>query len=154
MALQGGHRFAVSMLEAFPHGLYAMGVEQAMDYDEHTGRQTPSKDKVTGELVWTVTCIDRDPMIRGPREVKVKVLSTYCPTLPNEILPNSGIRPVEFTGLVVTAYVSEQGRRARLAFSYRATQVWQQGKVPAELQPQRSAHGAAQGPPPGEGKAA
>ena len=136
MALQSGHRFPVSMGDVFAHGLFAMGVEQAMDYDERTGRQSPAKDKQTGELVWTVTCIDRDPEIRGTREVKIKVLARLCPDLPNEIVPNSGIRPVEFTGLTVTAYVSDAGRRARLAYSYRASAVWAQGKVPGHLQPE------------------
>ena len=145
MALQGGHRFTVSMAEAFRYGLYAMGVEQAMDYDEKTGRQSPTKDKQTGDLVWTVTCIDRDPEIRGTREVKIKVLGPHMPALPPEIAPNSGIRPVEFTGLTVTPYVSENGRRARLALSYRATGVHAQGKTHAD---QRAGH------PAGDGKAA
>ena len=132
MALQGGHRFAVSMREAFAYGLFAMGVEQAMDYDEKTGRQSPAKDKQTGELVWTVTCIDRDPEIRGTREVKIKVLAPHMPALPPEIAPGSGIRPVEFSGLAVTAYVSDNGRRPRLAYSYRSTGVHAQGKAPME----------------------
>ena len=72
MALQGGHRFAVSMADVFPYGVYAMSVEQAQDYDEKSGRRTPSKDKQTGELVWTVTVIDRDPEARE-KQVKVKV---------------------------------------------------------------------------------
>jgi len=145
MALQGGHRFTVSMAEAFGYGLYAMGVEQAMDYDEKTGRQSPTKDKQTGDLVWTVTCIDRDPDIRGTREVKIKVLGPHMPALPPEIAPNSGIRPVEFTGLTVTPHVSENGRRARLALSYRATGVHAQGKAHADQRPGTSA---------GDGKAA
>jgi hypothetical protein len=143
MALQGGHRFAVSMDEAFSYGLWALGVEQAMDYDEKTGRQSPAKDKQTGSLVWTVTCIDRDPEVRGTREVKIKVLAPVMPTLPKELVPNSGIRPLEFTGLTVTPYVSENGRRARLALSYRATGVREIGTA-----------GNRAGQPSGDGKAA
>jgi hypothetical protein len=135
MALQSGHRFPVSMRDVFSHGLYAMGVEQAMDYDERTGRRSPTSDKQTGDLVWTVTCLDRDPEVRGSHEVKVKVLASHCPELPPEIVPNSGIRPVEFSGLSVTPYVNENGRRARLAFSFRATGVHPQGKTPAEPRP-------------------
>jgi hypothetical protein len=150
MALQNGHRFSVAMRDAFPDGLYAMGVEQAMDYDEKSGRQSPSKDKQTGELVWTVTCIDRDPNIRGTREIKIKVLAPYMPELPPEIVPNSGIRPVEFAGITVTPYVSENGRRARLALSYRATGVYAQGKAPQDP----VQHKLPMGPPPGEHKAA
>jgi hypothetical protein len=147
MALQGGYRFPVSMADVFPYGLFAMGVEQAMDYDERTGRQSPAKDKQTGDLVWTVTCIDREPEMRGTREVKIKVLSQYMPTLPPEVAPNTGIRPVEFSGLMVTPYVSENGRRARLAYSFRATGVHPQGKAPAEPGQRPPA-------PSGEGKAA
>jgi hypothetical protein len=73
MALQGGHRFVVSMADVFPHGFYAMGVEQAMDWDEKTGRRSASKDKqADGQFVWTVTGIDRDPEARE-KQVKVKV---------------------------------------------------------------------------------
>jgi hypothetical protein len=53
---------------------------------------------------------------------------------------------VEFTGLTVTPYVSENSRRARLAFSFRATGVHAQGKAPADPAQRPAA--------PGEGKAA
>ena len=132
MALIGGHRFAVSMADVFPHGVYAMSVEQAMDYDEKSGRRTPSKDKQTGELVWTVTVIDRDPEARE-KQVKVKVTGPVQPVLPGEIMPGSGLHPVDFTDLTITPYVSEGrgGGRARLAYSLRASGVYAQGKAPA-----------------------
>jgi hypothetical protein len=130
MALLAGHRFDVLTAAVFPDGVYALKVEQAEDYDEKTGRRTPAKDKLTGELVWTVTCMDRDPATRKA-EVKVKVTAPYLPVLPPEILPGAGIAAVEFSGLTVTPYVEETGRRARLAFSYRATGVHAQGKTPS-----------------------
>jgi hypothetical protein len=132
MALQGGHRFPVSMAVAFPHGVYAMSVEQAQDYDEKSGRRSPSKDKQTGELVWAVTVIDRDPEARE-KQVKVKVTGPVQPVLPGEIAPGTGLHAVDFDGLTVTAYVSEGrgGGRARLAYSLRATGVYAQGKAPA-----------------------
>jgi hypothetical protein len=133
MALQGGHRFAVSMADLFPHGVYAMSVEQAEDYDAKTGRRSPTKDKQNGDqLVWTVTCIDRDPDARK-KEIKVKVTGPYMPVLPEEILPGSGLRLVEFSGLTATPYV-EEGKgtgRARMALSFRASGVHEQGKAPA-----------------------
>src|SRR4051812_13239326 len=100
MALQNGHRFAVSMADAFPYGLYAMGVKQAEDFGERNGQRTttPSKDKQTGELVWTVTCIDRDPEARV-KEVRIKVTGPHMPELPEEVLPGSGLRAVEFSGM-------------------------------------------------------
>ena len=138
MALIGGHRFAVSMADVFPHGVYAMSVEQAMDYDEKSGRRTPSKDKQSGELVWTVTVIDRDPEARE-KQVKVKVTGPVQPVLPGEIMPGSGLHPVDFTDVTITPYVSEGrgGGRARLAYSMRASGVYAQGKAPAGTVPGR-----------------
>jgi hypothetical protein len=152
MALQGGHRFAVSMAEVFPHGVYAMGVEQAEDFDEKTRRRTPSKDKQNGDqLVWTVTCIDRDPDARK-KEVKIKVAAPVMPVLPEEVLPGSGLRMVDFTGLTATPYV-EEGKgsgRARLALSFRATGVHAQGAAqgfeptPAPARATRQSAGSAE----------
>ena len=95
MALQGGQRFAVSMGDVFPDGVYAMSVEQAQDYDEKSGRRSPAKDKLTGELVWTVTVIDRDPEARE-KQVKVKVSAPVQPVLPGEIAPGTGLHAVDF----------------------------------------------------------
>jgi hypothetical protein len=132
MALMGGHRFAVSMANVFPHGVYALMVEQAQDFNEKTRARIPAKDKQTGELVWTVTCMDRDPDARV-KEVKVKVSAPVMPVLPEEIIAGSGIRCVDFEGLTITPYIEEPRGgmgRARLAYSYRATAVYPQGKAP------------------------
>jgi hypothetical protein len=124
------------MADVFPFGCYAMSVEQAMDYDEKSGRRTPAKDKQTGELVWAVTVIDRDPEARE-KQVKVKMSGPVQPVLPGEIAPGTGLHAVDFDGLTVTAYVSEGrgGGRARLAYSFRATGVYAQGKAPAGSAP-------------------
>ena len=132
MALPSGYRFPVLMRDVFPYGCYAMSVEQAQDYDEKSGRRTPSKDKQTGEWVFAVTVIDRDPEARE-KQVKVKVTGPVQPVLPGEIAPGTGLHAVDFAGLTVTAYVSEGrgGGRARLAYSFRAAGVYAQGKAPA-----------------------
>ena len=83
--------------------------------------------------------------------MKIKVLGPHMPALPPEIAPGTGIRPVEFSGLVVTAYVSDNGRRPRLAYSFRATGVHAQGKAPAEHPAPR---GSGAQHTPGDGKAA
>ncbi len=158
MALQGGHRFAVDMDDVFLHGVYAMGVEQAMDYDEKTGRRSPAKDKVTGELVWTVTVMDRDPEARV-KEVKVKVTGPYCPVLPGEIAPGTGLHACAFEGLTVTPYIVDGpvGRRSKLGYSFRATKVIAQGKAPAATATQTgNSRGGGQAPAggSGDGKAA
>ena len=132
MAVPGGRRFPVLMSDIFPCGFYAMSVEQAQDYDEKTGRRTPAKDKLTGELVWSVTGLDRDESVRPrDRQVTVKVSAPVQPVLPGEIAPGTGLHAVEFTGLTVTPYVSENGGRPRLAYSLRASGVYAQGKAPA-----------------------
>ena len=153
MALQGGHRFAVSMADAFPYVLYAMGVEQAQDYNEKTGKRTPARDKHNSDqFVWTVTCIDRDPEART-KEVRVKVTGPHMPELPPEIVPGTGLRAVEFTGMTVTPYVEDGrgGGRARLALSFRASGVVAQGKAPAGSTTQT---GRSSGQASGDGKAA
>src|ERR671929_1574474 len=130
MALQGGHRFPVSMADLYPDGLYAMSVEEAQDYDEKTGRRSPAKDKLTGERVYNVTCYDRGPDVRPrDRQVTVKVSAPVQPVLPGEIAPGTGLHAVEFTGLTVTPYVVDgrNGGRARLGYSLRATGMYAQG---------------------------
>ena len=134
MALQGGHRFAVSMADAFPHGVYAMSVDQAMDFNEKTRARTPAKDKQTGELVWNVTCIDRDPEARA-KQVVVKVTAPVMPVLPGEIAAGTDLHPVDFVSLTVTPYVDEGRGRARLALSFRARGVVAQGKAPGRSVP-------------------
>jgi hypothetical protein len=68
--------------------------------------------------------------------------------LPDEVLPGSGLRMVEFSGLTATPYV-EEGKgsgRARMALSFRASGVHAQGKAPAGdpgAAPGRSAKAAA-----------
>src|SRR4051812_33382789 len=132
MALLGGYRFPVAMGDVFPDGVYAMSVEQAQDFDEKSGRRTPSKDKQTGEWVWTVTVIDRDPLARE-KQVKVKVTAPVQPLLPGEIAPGTGLHAAEFTGLTITPYINEGGAggRPRMAYSIRATGMYAPGKAPA-----------------------
>jgi hypothetical protein len=79
-------------------------------------------------LVWTVTCVDRDPEARNPK-VRVKVSSPVQPVLPGEIVPGTGLHEVQFTGLTVAPYVDEGRGRTRLAFSLRATGVHGVGRV-------------------------
>jgi hypothetical protein len=145
MALQGGHRFGESMPVVWPYGLYGLTVDQAMDFNEKTRARTPSKDKQTGELVWNVSCLDRDPEARQ-KEIRVKVLAPVMPVLPEEIVPGSGIRCVEFTGITITPYIEEPRGglgRARLAYSYRATGVYEQGKAPTGTEPTKTTGSAA-----------
>ena len=160
MAMPPGYRIAVPMSDVFAHGCLAISVVQAEDYDERTSRRTPAKDKATGELVWTVTVIDRDPEARE-KQVKVKVSGPFMPVLPGEIAPGSGLHPVDFIGLTATPWVPDvaEGRRARLAWSFRATGMVAQGKAPtgSDTSTGRSGGQASTAPVPaasGDGKAA
>jgi hypothetical protein len=126
MALQGGHRFAVSFDQVFPAGVYAMFVEQAEDYDDRTGRRSPARDQRNGnQLVWNVTVIDRDPEARK-KELKVKVTAPHMPVLPGEVASGTGMHPVVFEGMTATPYVDDKSKR--LAYSFRAA-----GLVAAQL---------------------
>ena len=155
MAVPGGHRFAVSMGEVFPAGVYAFEVSAVEDFNEKTRARTPAKDKATGLRIWAIKCRDRTPdeQARGRKDFTVKIAAEVCPTLPEEIVPGSGIRSVEFSGLTATPYVEEGRDRSRLAYSFWAAGVHPQGKAPGLLA------GRAGGPAPtsapgGDGKAA
>jgi hypothetical protein len=119
MALQGA--IPVDFGTVFPDGAYAAGVFEAVrDFDRSQGdRFVQQQDKGTGLPLWTVDVIDADPKARD-RTVKVKVMAEYQPTLP-PIPAGSPFAPVEFTGLMVTAYVKEA--TGRLAYSFKATGV-------------------------------
>ena len=154
MALPSGYRFPVQMSDLFPHGCFAMAVEQAQDYDEKSGRRTPAKDKQTGQWVWTVTVIDRDPEARE-KQVKVKVTAPVQPVLPGEIMPGTGLHAVDFSGLAITPYVTETAfGRSRMAYSLRATGVHAQGKAPAGSATMTGRSGGLAPQGAGEGRAA
>jgi hypothetical protein len=84
-------------------------------------------DEDTGDLVWTVDVMDADPAAkRSTRQFSVKITALVHPTMPARpagFPPNLPFVPVEFTGLTATPWVGElgEGRRSRLAWSYRAT---------------------------------
>jgi hypothetical protein len=118
-------RIPITMLDLFPHGAYLVSeVEPVRDFDKST-REMPvqSVDKDTNELVWQVTVLDADPDARtADKTVKVKIAARYQP-VPPEAAAGMPFRPVEFDGLTVTAYVVEGGGRARVGYSFRATEM-------------------------------
>jgi hypothetical protein len=115
--LKGGFRFKVRMEDVFPQGcvLVPGSIAEAMDYDAASKLRTPSKDKVTGQRVYQVRVMDADEELGArSREVVVKILTDVQP-----VPPVAPFQPVEFEGLMVTAYVDSKTNR--LAYSYRAT---------------------------------
>lgn len=121
MAING--RFKVSMGDVFPHGAYVVSeVEPVRDFEKSTReRAVQATDKETGLLVWAVSVLDADPDARkDTKTVTVKIAASHQP-IPPEAMAGLPFRPVEFDGLTVTPYVNDNGGRARIAYSLRAT---------------------------------
>jgi hypothetical protein len=121
MAING--RFKVSMGDVFPHGAYVVSeVEPVRDFDKSTReRPVQATDKESGQLVWSVSVLDADPDARkDAKTVTVKISAPVQP-IPPEAMAGLPFRPVEFDGLTVTPYVNENGGRARIAYSLRAS---------------------------------
>lgn len=117
MALKGGTRFSVRFEDVFPAGcaLVPDSVGEVEDYDEKTGRRTPSKDKLTGQRVWQVRVMDLDPDLgKRSRETTVKIVADHMPVPPT----GTPFEAVEFEGMTVTPYVANNGR---MAYSLRAS---------------------------------
>jgi hypothetical protein len=132
MALQGP--IPVRFEDVFPHGAYATGVEAVMDFEKSSREhKVQARDKVTGDLLWSVALYDADPEARhADRSIKVKIAAPVQPVLP-EALPGMPFRPVEFDGLMVRPYVNGNGR---LAYSYsaRGVKAPKNGPAPSKVQ--------------------
>lgn len=98
-------------------------LEPAEDFEKKRAGEvdTQMRDKESGMRVWLARVIDPDPTARSA-EVKVKVSSETQPVAP-KALAGSPFAQVEFEGLTVTPYISEQNGKPRLAYSFRATGV-------------------------------
>ena len=117
------NRFKITMLDVFPHGAYVVSeVEPVRDFDKSSpGVAVQATDKESGLPVWSVSVLDADPDARkDAKTVTVKIAASHQP-IPPEAMPGVPFRPVEFDGLTVTPYVNENGGRARVAYSLRAT---------------------------------
>ena len=118
MGLQGP--FPVECAALFPHGLGVVGAVSALDDFEASTkeRKVQARDKDTGLPLWQVDVMDFDPEARE-RTFKVKVASAVQP-VPPEAVAGLPVRPVVLEGLLVTPWIKE-GRRAKIAYSVRAT---------------------------------
>ena len=127
-------RAAVDASEVFPANLLFLGLEPATDFDKRGSGDEQARDKVTGERVWQIRCMDPHPDAskfgRSPA-VTVKIAAPYQPVPPSSQFP--GVPPlVSFEGMTVTSYLSndkckapEQGKahkcKAQVAYSVWAT---------------------------------
>jgi len=129
MALRkNGVRLGVSQADVFPYGCHLVpgSITEVQDYDEATGRRSPSVDQQTGKPVFQCRVSDMDPELEGrQRETVVKILADRVPNPPTGV----AFELVEFEGLQVTPWVDNgrcQGKGrcgARMAFSLRATGI-------------------------------
>ncbi len=117
------NKIPVRFGDVFPHGAYVVGeVEPVRDFEKSTReRPVQATDRDTGLLVWSVSVLDPDPDARkDAKTVTVKILAPHQP-VPPEAMAGMPFRPVEFDGMTVTPYLNENGGRARVAYSFRAT---------------------------------
>jgi hypothetical protein len=112
--------FPVRFEDVFPHGAFALDVSAVEDFDKPQGTDRQTRDKTTGDRVWSVRVLDADPESRkGQAELAVKIAAEVKP-VPPETLPGLPFGPVEFDGMTVTPYVDERGKRPKVAYSLRA----------------------------------
>src|SRR6266480_1352098 len=139
---KNGARLGVSQTDVFPHGCHLVpgSITEVLDYDEATGRRSPSVDQQTGKPVFQCRVSDMDPELEGrQRETVDKILADRMPTPPT----GQAFELVEFDGLQVTPWVDNgrcQGKGrcgARMAFSLRATGI--KAARPPAAQPSKDA---------------
>lgn len=119
-------KIKVTFDDAFPYGAYAVSaVTEVKDFDRSTKeRPVFATDEETGLPIWSVDVMDGDLEARkADKTVSVKILAKVKPVLPSPT-PGMPFTQVVFEGMTATPYVSENGNgRARLAWSFRATEV-------------------------------
>src|SRR5690606_27116328 len=78
-------------------------------------------DRETGLPLWEFTLQDGDPeAAKSMRSFQVKIAAKHQP-VPPEAIPGTPFRPVYLEGIEVRPYVKENGGRASIAYSVRAS---------------------------------
>lgn len=118
-------RIPVSFTSVFPAGAFLVGeVEPVADFDAPRagdGARPQAVDKDTGLRVWVVPVLDADRLAaKKEKTISIKILAPVQPVPPKN-QTGFPFTPVAFDGLTVTPYVDDNGPRARLAWSFRAT---------------------------------
>ncbi len=131
MAMQ--KRFPVQHAEVFPKGAFLKGeVEAVADFNADKrpdGSRPQQVDKESGLPLWQVVVLDADEDA-GKKEtaVTVKIAARYQPVPPTNETPFPWT-PVEFVGLTALPYVDDNGKFARIAWSFRAEDLCAPGKA-------------------------
>jgi hypothetical protein len=98
------NRVPVEFGDAFPFGAFVLSVAAVYDFEASTkDRKVQALDKESNLPQWVAECLDGDPEARD-KTFKVKFASAVQPVAPPQ-LPGTPVRPVEFEGLTVTAWV-------------------------------------------------
>ncbi len=125
-------RIKVAQDEVFPFGAFLVSeVTPVWDFEKSTRDQRIQQiDKDSGLLLWSVEVLDADPEApKREKTVSVKFAAKVQPVPPHN---GSGMpfNPVELEGLTALPYVvSEEGRRPRMAWSFRAEGMKAPGKA-------------------------
>ncbi|HEX5403573.1 MAG TPA: plasmid replication, integration and excision activator [Pseudonocardiaceae bacterium] len=111
-------RFAVEFAAVFPDGVFILGVEPALEFQEdRNAPKRQERDRETNQLVWVVRALDaNEEAARFGAEFKVKIAAPQQPVPPAKT-PGFPYAPAEFDGLTVTPYANNKGR---VAYSFRA----------------------------------
>lgn len=111
-------RFAVEFAAVFPDGVFILGVEPALEFQEdRNAPKRQERDRETNQLVWVVRALDaNEEAARFGAEFKVKITAPQQPVPPAKT-PGFPYAPAEFDGLTVTPYANNKGR---VAYSFRA----------------------------------
>jgi hypothetical protein len=123
-------RFPVRHGDVFPHGAYVVSeVTPVSDYDRSTKeRPVQQVDKDSGLPLWSVEVLDADPEAgKKNRTVSVKIAAKHQP-VPPEVPAGTPFAPVEFEGLSALPYIDDSGNFARIAWSFKATDLHAPGK--------------------------
>jgi hypothetical protein len=99
--------------DVFPMGACVLSVGPVYDFEKSTKQaKVPALDRETGLPVWAVDVLDLDDNARiKDRAVTVKIAAPVQP-VPPEVMTGTPLRPVEFDGLAVRAYVNANNRIA------------------------------------------
>lgn len=120
-------RMSVEHVDAFPAGAYLVGeVEPVADFNaaqRSDGSRPQAADPESGLLVWSVPVLDADPEAgKRDKTINVKVSARVQP-VPPENTSGTPFTLVEFEGLTATPWIDDNGPRARMAWSLRATGI-------------------------------
>jgi hypothetical protein len=131
-------RFPVNFGEVFPRGVFILGVEPSLEFNEdRNAPKRQERDKETNQLVWTVRALDaNEEAARFGAEFKVKMTAPVQP-VPPEKVAGFPYAPAEFESLTITPYANAKGR---VAYSFRSTGM----RAPGSARNGRQAGGASE----------